>query len=669
MSITSPKVLPGGIATVALLKTQIDSGASYSDIFVPLVCEVACVELHQDAFLAQEMMDALETVHGIAMPLSTVKRVLERAVKRGDLRSHDGCYSCVGHHSKAGAIAAQKNAISQTHDALAHSFSLFAAERGVTLDHTSALEKLVAFLDERRLTFLLGPGAEDISDTEIDADAIEGDEDRGAPKDDVPSDAPDLKESRRTRTVLAMFVRTILMGTDDRLKGALNDIVDGLVLYRAAFLTDLDESTRQFNGLTIYFDSPLIRHILGFAGPAEQKALADAVKILKRLGVGVCVFPPTLDEVRRILTAKMYAIRNDIDELKFDAMSEHFLMNKYGPGDIAQMIATLDSDVERAGVRIVALPKDNPRYSCDKDDLARRLAGPWQNTKVPRVQHDVACVAAVMTLRKAQQSTMIEACKALFVSSSYSVIITVRDWYVATEADSTGIAPMAPFDVLTNIAWLKRPTLCGDLKRDQLLALCAAALRPNARDWKRFMEHLNGLVASGAIDSDERVSYTVNALSGDTFAEASLLHSDDASTYKEVMARVEQRKITEFAPLIESAKEEHRKANVRADVAERQRDELAKRVADRENIRRLQIEKYAARFANAVLMVLAIIVASSGVAIWLSERSATAPVILLLASILIESFDLLSRNRELAGIKGWVRDRAELILKEISDRF
>jgi hypothetical protein len=121
------------------------------------------------------------------------------------------------------------------------------------------------------------------------------------------------------------------------------------------------------------------------------------------------------------------------------------------------------------------------------------------------------------------------------------VIRNVRLWWEEDEHEA-GVEPVVHIRALTNLAWLKKPSLCADFKVRELVALCVAGLRPTQGTWERFLRHLDSLNKSNKLSSDEVTAILVSAMSDQLLREAELGDEDpcdiDAVTLDEVVDRV-----------------------------------------------------------------------------------------------------------------------------------
>jgi len=512
-----PKIQAGGLVTVAFLKARLDEGDDHFGIFMPLLMDVLA-RLPSNSFTAADVQEALAGVHGVAMPQQTVATLLKRAVRGGYALREAGLYRrSPTRELPPSNVAAQKARIEAEHKRLGEALQNYAATRGLAVASTdAALDMLFAFLEHEQVALLLGSA-------------------------EVPTVR--VAAGPRHRAVIAEFVQHSL-SPDSSLLAVVSRMLEGLVLYHAAFLPDLGSSNHGFRDLRVVFDSVLVRQALGYEGVAPQILMRETVDILRAGGARCLVFDKTVHEIQRILG--MYEDRLATAEgrmsLRPMPMARHFLTQRYSPSDIRQMSALLDREIAAAGFQIQRTPRHVPKYTAGERALAQRLADPVTKDEMePRVTHDVDCVAGVLTLREGHRSHRLDDVRVVFATSSPLVIRNTRAWWQEDEQE-TGIEPIVDIRALANVAWLRRPSLCSDFKVRELVALCTAALRPSHAIWARFLRHLESLEKSRKLDSDETAAIVISAMLDPLLREAELEAGDpsdiDAVTLDEIVERV-----------------------------------------------------------------------------------------------------------------------------------
>jgi hypothetical protein len=249
--------------TVAFLKAQLDGGSDHLGIFMPLVLDVMA-KVPAQSFTTGDIQEALSSSHGVAMPQQTVSTLLKRATKAKYLRRDSGRYWRDSTHSlPASNVSREKSQIEEGQRRLAEALRTHATRRGLVLESTeAALDLLVRFLEDEQIAMLLGS----------------------------PTSPPcGVDATLRERAVVAEFVQDSVRD-DQALLAVLRGMLEGLVLYHAAFLPDLNMATRRFNDLRVVFDSALVRQALGYEGTAMRTLMRETLDVLKAGGVHCFVF-------------------------------------------------------------------------------------------------------------------------------------------------------------------------------------------------------------------------------------------------------------------------------------------------------------------------------------------------------------------------------------------
>jgi chorismate mutase len=450
------------------------------------------------------------------MPQHTVTTLLNRAARRGIVKRESSRYIRQKQKKPTEDVQAKKASIEIEQTNLADEFRKYALERKHIIDsNEEALRLILGFLEDNHVAILLG--AEDMT----------------------PREATLTQKEAR---LVAAFARNVMSHKSD-LSRTLQNILEGLVVYNAAFLKDVTSPARQFRGLRVYFDTRILFQLLGYEGDASAILARETLQLLRAAGVQCLAFDKTVFECRGVL--KLYenklASTQGTKELWPIPMTRFFLIAHYGPSDMRQMSALLPQELSKLGIQISPMPKHVPKYTLDERKLAEGLADAHtHDLESPRVIHDVNCASAILTLRRGERSVSLSQVKAVFATSTARVLANVQRWF--KDEGESGIGPVVHIRALSNLVWLRRPALAVNLKAHELIALCNAALQPSRRTWDRFIDHLNALERSKAIDSDEAVAIVVSEMTDDLLAQIDDSTDDedviDVTTLGEVIDRV-----------------------------------------------------------------------------------------------------------------------------------
>ena len=513
-----PRVASGGLVTVAYLKAQIDDNNDHLGMFMPLVTDVLR-NLPQNNVSTSDIQEGLFVRHGIVMPQPVLSTLLKRAVSAKWMRREAGRYFKIpGALPVSNDLETEKSMLKTAQARLGRALQSHASKRGLQIDSEfAAVDMLLRFLEAEQVGMLLG-------DRFLTPDVIETDQ--------------------REMAITAEFVQQTVRD-DPSLLSILRRMIEGLVIYHAAFLPDLNTATQKFKNLRVVFDSSLVRQILGYEGPAMQALMVETLAILKGVDVHCFVFDKTVEEIRGILKAYEYklATSSGRESMRPVPMARHFLTQKFSPSNVREMSALLDRDITGAGFQIVRIPTRKKEHTLGELELIHRLASPGtsEDEIEPRVDHDVDCIAGVIQMREGVRSSRLEDTRAVFAVCSTLLIRNARLWWTEDEHE-TGIEPVVHIRALANLAWLKKPALKEDFKVTELIALCSAAIRPSEELWTRFLKYLEELKNSNRLSSDEITSILVSAMSDNLLREAedSADNPDDvdAVTLNEIVERV-----------------------------------------------------------------------------------------------------------------------------------
>jgi hypothetical protein len=593
--------LPKGLATVALLKSNFDAGHDHIGMFQPFVLD-SIRSLPAPDFLLEEIREQLAARHGLAVPVHSLRVLLNRAVHDKYIRREAGRYSRVALLDTFPDITSARARIEADHTVLGAELQAHAAKSGVRIESpNAALSLLLDFLAENQVELFL-------------ADPLR------TPPDIRPSDP-----SKDQLKVVATYVAGLPPQGPQLV--ALRRMLEGLVLQQALLLRDIGSANRYFEKLQVYLDTNIIFRALGLEGEAEELATQQMLQMLRLAGAHLAVFENTIEEMKRVLVVCEERLATTAGRLSLypTPLTRYLLKNKYGPADVRTVIALLPKQIQGLGASIKPIPPHDERYTLDETKLAALLKRKDRPAWEPRVVHDVSCVAAIVTLRRGHASDFLDGARAIFVTGSRLVLKHVNDWWA--EAKEAGIGPAIHDITISNAAWLKRPAAAADLKLQELVALCSAALQPSRRIWDAFQVHLRKLVDMGNVSSDEAIAVVVSSLTDRLLFDL----DDDDDVPAESLAEVVERVKASYRAEAEEAKTAAEKAQKNAEgTVARERLEATAEVArvraeadisvaartEEARQERLRVENAARRIAHGIvlgvkaLLLLAVIMAA-----------------------------------------------------------
>lgn len=487
-------------------------------MFEPFVLDALASE-PVDGLAALDVQTRVLSRHQLRLPISTVQTLLGRATKRGYLRRDGGRYFETGRRPDVGDLQESRRLVEVRQGRLADALAEACSADNVSLStREEALSLIFDFLASHHVRL-----------------ALEGVTDDEGPPGVVVAD-PEVPQRRERST--ARFLRdTVVMGGE--LAGVVQEMLEGFVLQNALLLKDISTATRPFKGLRVFFDSGLLFGALGYQGQPTEVAARELLAVLRDNGATTEVFEPTIQEMRRILAVYEDRIGTSKGrgQLYPTDLTRYFVTGHYTPSDIRSVSSMLESNVRGLGFMIRTLPAHETALTLDERRLGELLAASPGGENVPRVVHDIDCVAAVLTLRKGRTAESLDEAGVVFATLSSMTLRSVTNWY-AEQEDGRVMPPIVHYIHLSNLAWLKRPASASTLKTHELVALCTAALRPSREVWEAFLRHLRRLESSNELSSDEATAIIASNLTDRVLADEEIEEDADAATLSEVVDRV-----------------------------------------------------------------------------------------------------------------------------------
>ncbi len=517
-----------GLTTVALLKVNYDANVDDLDLYMPFALDTLKA-WPGDAFRAEDLTAEISSRHGLKIPVEAVRTLLNRISKKGHLRRDYGRFFRNLDKPIDVDLLPQRQAIEREHTAVARRLIEFArAHRMQLVDEDEALGLILGFLEVNEVAILVEPGPEALAT------------------------AAEQQSTRELRTV-ALFIRKVL-DSEPAFAEYVQRMLEGLILQNALLLKNINLKRRQFKDLEVFFDTSFLFRAMGLASAPSVSAAREALTVLRQVNARISVFSKTIEEMQRVLAAieRLIGTPAGIRELRPTGLIRFLIAGRYRPSDVAKASALLDRNIRQLGFTVRSLPRRIPRYTLDEGDLARCLMREGQTDIDPRVDHDVNVVAAVLTLRAGRISYSLDDARAIFATPTSLVVKNVTKWYRGQQLE--GVPPLIHQIGLSNIAWLKNPgDVATQLKRHELVAMCAAALRPTPQMWKRFTDELRRLKDSGDLTSDEEIAVLTSRLTDARLAEVEDEDDVDADTVVDIVERVRESYAEEVATATERA--------------------------------------------------------------------------------------------------------------------
>lgn len=579
------------LTSLAILKVNWDKQKKgYLDNFVPILAE--CIRLSPDEVVsAPALQGQLRAQFGLSLPQNVITKLLPRVKHEGYIRYERKAYH--RNDSKLALLQFQgiQRQVTRSHEALIACLIQFCKDtHKVEWTETEAEAALQSYLEEYDLHVL---GA-----------AVHGSV--------IP---PVAHTEKGAKYLVGAFVQHLQACHSSDFE-YLETVVKGNMLANAVFLPDPDHAERKFRHTSVYIDTPFLMHSLGYNGDIRKAACVELLEMLYATGASLKCFRHTVEEVRGILGFCTGQIERGQPGVLTNPSLEYFLARGYTSTDIQMLAVNLETELEALRISIEETPPYTHPYNhvIGEQQLTQDLKDhiPYRDYRadngarsdsVPKaLERDVASISAIMRLRKGQNYFLVEDCRAILLTDN-STLARVSREFLAAEIQAGSIPPCITDIALTNILWLKRPTLAPDLPRKRIIADCYAATQPNDTLWRCYLSEVEKLKKNGD-QSAGRYYMMRHSIDARTVLMETTLGEPEAftqGTVPEIMKVVEEEVKAEVQSKYEAEAARRESTEKVAESTQKELDEVKQQVSAKESARVARATINAQRVARIIV--------------------------------------------------------------------
>jgi len=467
------------IVSLAFIKTNWDlRRKGYLDNFVPIVAE--CLRfLKEDVVALEELQDSVKQQFGLSIPQSAIAAILRRMRKYKYVKVEQGIYKRNNDELAELDFRDIRQTVMERHEKLIGELREYCQKAfGIRWSEEDAENALQYYLQDNELSVIT---ASTYGST-------------------IPMTVPPAKNAKY---FVGSFIQN-LQEKNSSLLEYLDTVVKGNMLANAIFLPDANLADKKFENTEVYFDTTFLIYALGYAGEACKCPCVELLELLYETGASLKCFRHTVDEIRNImgtLANRMSKGEKIIAYGQSMPTVEYFLSESFTASDLELLSVQLEDKLKVLRIRTVEKPAYVKEYVIDEEGLdsaLKKIGQRWDSTR----RRDVDSIAAIVRLRKRRNYSLLEDCRAVFITSNRALVKECFKYFCATDKESI-ISPCLTDYTLTNILWLKRPTASPDLPRKRIIADCYAAIQPDENMWKKYLNEIDKLSKEGNISEDD----------------------------------------------------------------------------------------------------------------------------------------------------------------------
>jgi hypothetical protein len=228
----------------------------------------------------------------------------------------------------------------------------------------------------------------------------------------------------------------------------------------------------------------------------------ELLALLKQYDASLCCFNITYEEIQGILDAIAASLHRAGPRSIFGPSMEYFVESGRTASDIELLVARLPQKLKDLTISIVQKPLYEEKFQIDERRFEETIENAIHYVNPRARVHDVDCISAIARLRRGQESSYPEECKALFITSNVDLAQATNRFF-RREASPGTVTPCMTDYALGNLLWLKNPTIAPDLPKKQLLAQAYAAMQPSEQLWKKYLNEVTRLQEGERISTED----------------------------------------------------------------------------------------------------------------------------------------------------------------------
>jgi hypothetical protein len=280
----------------------------------------------------------------------------------------------------------------------------------------------------------------------------------------------------------------------------LKDIVYGSLISVTAFSQNITEVNKKFKDVELYLDTNYLFSILGLDYENLVKPAKELFSLIRTNEFKLKVFDFTIEEMISVLKNYPNQQYYYIKGVRVNSIYSVIKGMGWTIEDLKEFIQKIEEHIWNLGITIeptgILLKEFRPKHeqSEEKISLYKKVQGDRYK------KHDIAAIEKIIEIR-GRSVRQIEKTNSLFLTSDLK--LASFDFNEFGHKDNMTVCEVIPDRLLTNILWLKNPTVVKDIPLKTIIALQSKNVLIDRNIWIRFFENIKNLKNQGKIDDKD----------------------------------------------------------------------------------------------------------------------------------------------------------------------
>lgn len=454
----------------ALVKTFYETGKDYIDAFVPFILFI--IPKDTQKIDKGTLSEKFNKEFSLVIPEHTINTFITRATRKGFTEQRQKSIFL----TEKGIEYIQKIQIRETErkiNSLLEDIKKFLSENfRYNLEHEEILMILSTFL--KKHTMVLIEFFNPKETTEFDESLMD-----------------------KNEYYLSRYLK-YAENQNPQLYNILKGIFYGALIQSLLLKQNLLEINKKFSSLQIFLDSNFIFSIMDLHYPYICKPAKELFELLKEYKFQIKVFDFTIDEMVRVLNGYKKEEYKYYPHIKVDSIYSNLKNKGWTSDDCLRFISQIEEKIWKKEIQIELTNIEVKNFTID-DNSYSRLSQYKPDQHPLGAKHDIAAINKIKDIRKSSKRE-IENCTAIFLTSDLK--LAKFNFIELGHKDNLTVCEIISDRLMTNLLWLKNPTLKEDIPLTVFLSLHSEILIDRIV-WVRFYENLKKLKEEGKINGSD----------------------------------------------------------------------------------------------------------------------------------------------------------------------
>ncbi len=282
----------------------------------------------------------------------------------------------------------------------------------------------------------------------------------------------------------------------------LEDIVYGSVISTAVNSQDISAIDQKFKNVQVFLDSNFIFSLFEFDFPEINKPAKELFDLLRIFKFDIRVFDFTVNEMVRLLNSYTEEQFMYVPGISVNSIHSNLKNKGWTVEDVREFIQKIEGKIWSLKIKIEPTNIDFATYIPKREYMDKILEyKPLRPHQTERLRHhDLAIIERIKEIRGSPKR-QIEKSKAIFLTSDLR--LSRFDFLELSHKENATVCEIIPDRLLTNVLWLKNPTIVKDIPFRTIIAIHSREIFIDRRIWRRFYENVKKLKEEGRIEDKD----------------------------------------------------------------------------------------------------------------------------------------------------------------------